>query len=251
VIAIHSASDTAACFVTAGVRAEQVDGTVRAFGRVDERCDIALAAHVHTHGRTAQLRCDGACAGLIEIGDCDVSSAFLREAARERTADASGAAGDGDDFARDVHLLFLPATVGLKPDLQLHAAAGVIPTAVDSLSILVFGATAARAATLGARVRSDHHADFFAAAGPGASILVMLVAARAAGRIARRQRQARRVRRQEALPGKSVCSGAGWFAWNNGYRVELGFRGTRLLRRLFFQSEQLAQRPSEGHRKSP
>jgi hypothetical protein len=113
---------------------------------------------------------------------------------------------------------------------------------------LIVGAAAARAATLGPRVRRSHHADFAAASRSGASVLVVLVAAAAAWSIASRQRQARRERSEKALAREAMRSGAGVVAWLYRDRVELRFRRTRLGGRLFPQSEQLAQRPLHGHR---
>src|SRR5688500_5603047 len=89
---------------------------------------------------------------------------------------------------------------------------------------LVVGTAAARAATLGARVRRSHHADFAAAPRSSASVLMMLVAAAAAWSVASRQRQAGRVRREKALPREAMGSGAGVVTWLYRDRVELRFR---------------------------
>ena len=113
---------------------------------------------------------------------------------------------------------------------------------------LIIGAAAARATTLRARVRRSHHAYFATAPGSGASVLMMLIAAAAAWSIASRQRQARRMRSEKALAREAMRSGAGVVAWLYRDRVELRFRTTRLGGRLFPQSEQLAQRPFNGHR---
>ena len=113
---------------------------------------------------------------------------------------------------------------------------------------LIVGAAAARATTLRARVRRSHHAYFATAPRSGASVLMMLIAAAAAWSIASRQRQAGRVRGKKALAREAMCSGTGGITWNYRYRVERGSRSTRLGGRLFPQSEQLAQRPFNGHR---
>src|SRR5688500_8385669 len=60
--------------------------------------------------------------------------------------------------------------------------------------VFIFGAPPARAATLRAGVRRSHHADFATSPRSRASVPVMLIAATAACDVARRQRQARRVR---------------------------------------------------------
>src|SRR5688572_16721001 len=112
---------------------------------------------------------------------------------------------------------------------------------------LIVGAAAARAATLGTRVRRSHHADFATAPRSGAAVLMMLIAAAATWGVASRQRQARRVRGKKALAREAMRSGAGVVAWLYRDRVELRFRRTRLGGRLFPQSEQLAQRPFHGH----
>src|SRR5262245_23991811 len=86
---------------------------------------------------------------------------------------------------------------------------------------VVIGAATARAPTLVPRVRRRHHADLAAPSRPGATILVMLVAASALRRVACGQRQARRVSGQETLARESIGRRAGGFAWNYRYRVEL------------------------------
>jgi hypothetical protein len=113
---------------------------------------------------------------------------------------------------------------------------------------LIVGAASARATTLGARVRRSHHADFAAAPRSGASVLMMFIAAAATRGVACRQRQAGRVCGEKALAREAMGSRAGVVAWLYRDRVELRFRRTRLGGRLFPQSEQLAQRPFDGHR---
>ena len=116
-------------------------------------------------------------------------------------------------------------------------------------SVPVIGAAAAAAATFSARVGRGHHSDFIAPPRPGATILVMFVMASAVRSVAGRQRQARRVRGEEALSRESIGRGASVFAWNYRDRVEFRFRRTRLVRQpRFLQTEQLTQRPSHGHR---
>ena len=153
-------------------------------------------------------------------------------------------------FAPPVTATTFPATFMESPArrMRLEYVTGARRQKNLTRLVVVVGAAPTRTATLRARVRSSHHADFATPPRSRASVPVMLIAATAACDVARRQRQARRVRGQEALAREAMGSGTGVVAWNYRDRVELRFRRTRLGGRLFPQSEQLAQRPFHGHR---
>src|SRR4051812_3715787 len=119
---------------------------------------------------------------------------------------------------------------------------------LTDLSVPVFDATAANAATLGSRVGRSHHSNFATTTRSGTPILVVLVAASALRRVAHRQWHARGVRRKKAPPSESMDRRAGTLTWNYRDRVEFGFPSTRIRgRRRLLQTEQLAQRPFHGH----
>ena len=110
--------------------------------------------------------------------------------------------------------------------------------------LLVIRATATGTATVRAIPQRRHHADLAAATRPDATILVMFVAAGANGDVAGRQRQLRRLSRQESSAGKAMRSSASLFAGHDGNGVE-GIRWRALLRnrRGLAGSEQSGERP--------
>lgn len=168
---------------------------------------------------------------------------LLNEATRESATNTLRAARYGDDSAGDFHWS--------SPRWNAVRVCHTDAMSEESYgNSVVISAASARAATLGARIGRHHHADFTATSRSGATILVMSVVASAPRRVACRQWQTRRVRGQEALARETMDRGAGAVAWNYRDRMEFRFRRTRLVRRppRFLQTEQLTQRPSDGHR---
>jgi hypothetical protein len=86
----------------AGVRAEQIDSTVRPNGILDDRVDAGFTAHVGDDGATAQLLRDGLRPG-IGIGHNESRCPFRREPAAKRFANSVGAAGDDSNRTFEVH----------------------------------------------------------------------------------------------------------------------------------------------------
>ena len=87
----------------AGVRHEQVDGTVRVERRLDHRDDRRFVAHVDRDCRAADVRRHAFRLGTVQVGDHHMAGTRCVRGAGDGFTDARSGSGDHDDSIVQFH----------------------------------------------------------------------------------------------------------------------------------------------------
>jgi hypothetical protein len=99
----------AAAEADARIGAEEINGSVPGFDRLDEVFDIRLFGDIGGEGDTADFLRGGRSTFAVQVGADDEFRAFSREPLSERPADPARSPGHHDNTIFDLHARLLPS----------------------------------------------------------------------------------------------------------------------------------------------